>query len=138
MKEKRIVITGMGVISPVGLDVPTAWQNLIAGRSGIGPITLFDASELNVRIAGEAHGFEPTNYMDAKDARRADRFTQFAIAALAEALDQSGLTINEHNVYDVGSEPGRGLGLRHRCRCHRPGFRNDPPGSCPGHVCRRL
>lgn len=110
MKESRVVVTGMGVISPVGLDVPTMWQNLVAGRSGIGPITLFDASEFDVRIAGEAHGFEPTDHMSAKDARRADRFSQFAIAALPQALEQSGLEIGEHNAYDVGVIVGSGVG----------------------------
>lgn len=110
MDSKRVVVTGMGVISPLGLNVPTLWQNLVAGQSGIGPITLFDASDMNVRIAGEAHGFEPTNYMSAKDARRADRFTQFAIAALIEAQAQSGLTVDEHNAIDVGVIVGSGVG----------------------------
>jgi beta-ketoacyl-acyl-carrier-protein synthase II len=86
------------------------WQNLIAGRSGIGPITLFDTSSFEVRIAGEAHGFNPLNYMPAKDARRADRFTQFALAALSEAVTQSGLVIDEHNAYDVGVIVGSGVG----------------------------
>ncbi|MFC2023771.1 beta-ketoacyl synthase N-terminal-like domain-containing protein, partial [Chloroflexota bacterium] len=61
MEEKRVVITGMGVISPVGLDVTTMWQSLVAGRSGVGPVTNIDASDLGVRIAGEATGFDPTN-----------------------------------------------------------------------------
>ncbi len=110
MEDKRIVITGMGVISPVGLDVPTMWQNLVAGRSGIKPITLFDASDFQVCIAGEAHGFDPNNYMLAKEARRADRFSQFAIAASGEVLAQSGLKVNEHNAEDVGVIVGSGVG----------------------------
>ncbi len=61
MENKRVVVTGVGVVSSVGLDAPTMWRNLIAGRSGIAPITLFDASDLNVRIAGEVRGFDPTN-----------------------------------------------------------------------------
>ena len=97
MHQKRVVVTGMGVISPLGLDVPTFLQNLIGGRSGIAPITLFDTSDMDVHIAGEAHGFDATDYMSAKDARRADRFTQFAIAALGQALAQSDLRIDEHN-----------------------------------------
>jgi beta-ketoacyl-acyl-carrier-protein synthase II len=100
----------MGVISPVGLNVPNMWQNLLAGKSGIGPITLFDTSEFEARIAGEAHGFDPLNYMSAKDARRADRFAQFAIAALEEATAQSGLVVNEHNAYDIGVIIGSGIG----------------------------
>ncbi len=110
MATRRVVVTGMGVISPVGLDVPALWQNLIAGRSGIGPITLFDAGDLEVRIAGEAHGFDPLCYMSAKEARRADRFTQFAIAALGEAVAQSGLRIDAHNAGDVGVIVGSGVG----------------------------
>ena len=100
----------MGLISPVGLDVNSMWQNLVAGRSGIGPITLFDASDFQVQIAGEAHGFEPTDYMSAKDARRADRFTQFAIASLEQALAQSGLVADDHNATDIGVIVGSGVG----------------------------
>lgn len=110
MEDRRIVVTGMGIISPVGLDVPTMWHNLIAARSGIGPITLFDASEYGSRIAGEAHGFDPLNYMDAKDARRADRFVQFAIAALGQAMDQSGLVIDDSNCHEIGVIVGSGVG----------------------------
>jgi 3-oxoacyl-[acyl-carrier-protein] synthase II len=110
MDNKRIVVTGMGVISPVGLDVPSMWQSVVAGKSGIGPITLFDTSDLGVCFAGEAHGFDPTNYMEAKDARRTDRFVQFAIAALQEALAQSGLVVDEHNADDVGVIAGSGMG----------------------------
>lgn len=110
MRDKRIVITGMGIISPVGLDVPTMWQNLIAGRSGIAPITLFDTSDFGARIAGEAHGFDPTDYMPFKEARRADRFTQFAIAALEQTLAQAALMIDEHNAYDIGVIAGSGVG----------------------------
>jgi 3-oxoacyl-[acyl-carrier-protein] synthase II len=110
MENRRIVVTGMGVITPVGLNVPTMWQNLIAGRSGIGPITLFDTSEFGVHFAGEADGFDPLDFMTAKDARRADRFTQFALAALQEALAQSGLVIDESNEHDIGVIVGSGVG----------------------------
>jgi 3-oxoacyl-[acyl-carrier-protein] synthase II len=110
MEEKRIVVTGMGAISPLGLDVPTMWQNLIAGRSGIGPVTLFDASGYGARIAGEAHGFDPLDYMDAKDARRADRFVQFAIAAAGQAMEQSGLVITKENAHEIGVIVGSGVG----------------------------
>jgi len=110
MKAIRVVITGMGVISPMGLDVAAMWQNVVAGNSGIGPITLFDVSDYEVRFAGEAHGFVATDYMDAKDARRADRFTQFAIAALDQAVAQSRLKVNQHNGHDVGVVVGSGIG----------------------------
>jgi 3-oxoacyl-[acyl-carrier-protein] synthase II len=110
MSDKRVVITGMGVISPVGLSVPAMWQNLADGRSGIDTITRFDTSDLEVQFAGEAHGFNPTDYMSAKDARRADRFAQFTIAALDQALTQSGLEITEENADDIGVIAGSGIG----------------------------
>ncbi len=110
VKCKRIVVTGIGIVSPLGLDVSSTWRNLVKGRSGIGPVTLFDASELNVRIAGEVREFDPKNYMTAKEARRADRFVHFSVAALREAMAQSRLEVNESNAYDVGVIIGTGQG----------------------------
>ncbi len=108
--KTRIVVTGLGVVSPVGLNVATMWRNLVAGRSGIRPITQFDPSDLKVRFAGEAHGFDPLDYMPAKEARRIDRFAQFAIAALEQVLAQSRLVIDEHNADQVGAIVGAGVG----------------------------
>lgn len=107
---KRVVITGMGVISPVGLDVQTAWKNLLEGRSGIAPITAFDTTGYDVCIAGEVHGFDPLNYLPAKEIRRMDRFTQYALAALDEALQSSRIEVNEHNAEDTGAIIGSGVG----------------------------
>jgi len=107
---RRVVITGMGVISPVGLGVSSAWQNLLQGQSGVTPISLFDASSFDVRIAGQAHGFDPLNFMDAKEARRADRFTQFALAALEQTLAQSGFRMDQVDPYEVGVIIGSGVG----------------------------
>jgi beta-ketoacyl-acyl-carrier-protein synthase II len=90
-QPRRVVVTGMGLISPVGLNVSTAWKNVVAGQSGIGPITLFPTDNLRVKIAGEAWGFNPTDFMSSKDARRADRNVQFALAAAKEALAQAKL-----------------------------------------------
>ena len=104
--NRRVVVTGMGVISPVGLDVPGMWQNLVAGRSGIGPITLFDTSSYDVHIAGEARGFDPGRFLPAKEVRRIDRFAQFALAALEEALLQSKLVVQEHDPYEIGAIVG--------------------------------
>lgn len=106
----RVVVTGIGVVSPVGLTLAEAWSNLIAGRSGIAPITLFDAADFDVRIAGEAHGFDPALYMPPKEARRTDRFVQFAVAALQEALLQSGLVVNDDSADEVGVIIGSGVG----------------------------
>jgi len=99
----------MGVISPVGLEVPTVWQNLVAGRSGIRPITLFDTSQHDVCIAGEVADFDPTDYMAAKEARRNDRGTQFALAAAQQALVQSHLKLDENNALQVGVILGTGM-----------------------------
>lgn len=108
--QTRVVVTGLGVVSPVGLDLESTWASLIAGRSGIGPITQFDASELDVRIAGEAHDFDPTRYMDPKEARRTDRFTQLAIAAAEEALAMSGLRVDQATSHEVGVIVGAAVG----------------------------
>ena len=100
--QERIVITGMGTVNPLGLNVKETWKNVIAGVSGVGPITLFDSSPLQVHIAAEVKGFKPENFMDAKEARRRDRFEQYAVAAAKEALLQSNLQITESNASRVG------------------------------------
>jgi 3-oxoacyl-[acyl-carrier-protein] synthase II len=91
VSERRAVVTGLGVVSPVGIGVDAAWDALVSGRSGIADITLFDASPFDIHVAGEVKGFEATNYMDAKDVRRHDRNTHFAVAATGEALRHAGL-----------------------------------------------
>ncbi len=110
MALKRIVVTGVGVISPLGLDFTTTWRNLVAGKSGIGRITLFDVTDFDVQIAGEAWGFNPVQFMSPKDARRTDRFAQFSLAALQEVLAQSRLVIDAHNACEVGAIVGSGMG----------------------------
>lgn len=89
--EHRLVITGMGTINPLGHDVEKTWQRIVEGKSGVGPISLFDASRLEVRIACEVKSFNAEEYMSAKEARRRDRFEQFAIVAANEAIQQAGL-----------------------------------------------
>jgi len=100
--QDRIVITGMGTVNPLGLNVKDTWGNLIAGVSGVAPITLFDSSPLQVHIAAEVKNFKPENFMDAKEARRRDRFEQFTVAAAREALAHSGLQITEENSGRIG------------------------------------
>jgi beta-ketoacyl-acyl-carrier-protein synthase II len=100
--QDRIVITGMGTVNPLGLSVEESWKNLIAGKSGVGAITLFDSTPLQVHIAAEVHGFVAENFMDAKEARRRDRFEQYAIAAGREALANSGLVVTEKNAGRIG------------------------------------
>jgi beta-ketoacyl-acyl-carrier-protein synthase II len=98
----RVVITGMGTVNPLGLTIQATWENLIRGKSGIGPITLFDSSDSLVRIACEIKDFDPERYMTSKQSRRRDRFQQFALAALHEAMEQSDLAIHEKNADRVG------------------------------------
>ena len=98
----RVVITGLGVISPVGLDVETFWQSLLSGRSGIGPISNFDASNFSVRIAAEVRDFDPEQHMDYKSARRSGRYAQMAVAASQQALCAAGLEVNEETRDQIG------------------------------------
>jgi 3-oxoacyl-[acyl-carrier-protein] synthase II len=108
--NNRVVVTGIGALSPLGLDVNTTWQGLTAGRSGVDRITLFDASSFETKIAGELKGFEPANYMNPKDVRRNDRFSQMAVAASLEATKQAGLKIDDSNRGDIGVIIGSGIG----------------------------
>ncbi len=108
--RRRVVITGIGAISPLGLDSPSTWNALLAGRSGIGPITKFDASAFSCRIAGEVRGFDPENYLERKEARKMDTFIHYAIAAAGEALTTSGLVIDGRNADRVGTYIGSGIG----------------------------
>jgi 3-oxoacyl-[acyl-carrier-protein] synthase II len=100
--QERVVITGMGTVNPLGLNVPETWKNAVEGVSGVGPITLFDPANLLVKIACEVKGFVPENYMEAREARRRDRFEQLSTAAVQEAMTSSGLTISEVNAGRVG------------------------------------
>jgi len=108
--SRRVVVTGMGAVSPLGLDVPALWQGIREARSGIGPITLCDASNLDSRIAGEVRGFDPYNYMDRKEVRRNDRFIHLAIAAATEALRTAELSITRENADAIGVIIGSGIG----------------------------
>jgi 3-oxoacyl-[acyl-carrier-protein] synthase II len=106
----RVVITGLGVICPLGLNVADSWQALINGQSGVDRITLFDASGFETKIAGEVNGFEPTDYMSTKEARHNDRFSQMAVAASIEAVKQSGLKLDTVSREDIGVIIGSGIG----------------------------
>ena len=109
-RGNRVVITGLGAITPLGLSVDETWQGLVAGHSGIGHITHFDASDYPTQIAGEVKGFNPTDYMVRKRANRMSRFSQFAVAASGMALEDAGLTITEANAEDVGVLLGNAIG----------------------------
>lgn len=99
---RRVVITGMGAVTPLGLSVAETWDALLAGRSGIAPITKFDTSELRTRFAGELKGFDPKNYMERKEARRLDPYIQYALAATGQAVTDSGLDFSKEIPTDTG------------------------------------
>lgn len=110
MKRRRVVVTGLGLVCPVGIGVEESWKALVEGRSGIAPITLFDASTYPTRIAGEVKGFEPEKFMEKKDARRNDRFIQFALAAADMAMRDAGIDMAREEPERVGAIVGSGMG----------------------------
>lgn len=110
MSKRRVVITGLGIISPVGIGIPTTWQNIVAGKSGITKITHFDASAMAAQIAGEVKDFDVTKFLSAKDARRMDRFIHFGLVAGMEAFKDSGLEVSEQNSERIGVNIGSGIG----------------------------
>lgn len=110
MSKRRVVVTGLGVVSPVGISVKTAWDNLVAGKSGITQITKFDASAFSSTIAGEVKNFNPEDFITAKDARRMDTFIQYGLAAAIEAVKDSGIVATEENAERIGVSIGSGIG----------------------------
>ncbi len=110
MSRRRVVVTGLGLISPVGNSVPEAWENLLAGKSGIGTITRFDASTFAVRIAGEVKGFDASAYLSAKEARRMDVFIHYGMAAGIQAIRDAGIEVTEANAERIGINIGSGIG----------------------------
>ncbi len=110
MSKRRVVVTGLGLVSPVGIGIATAWDNLVRGTSGVGPTTRFDPAALTTRIAAEVKGFDATQWMTAKEARRSDTFIHFGIAATRLALDDAGLAIDESNAERTGVIVGSGIG----------------------------
>jgi 3-oxoacyl-[acyl-carrier-protein] synthase II len=109
-ERQRVVVTGLGAISPLGLDAASTWQALIAGKCGVGPITAFDASDLPVRIAASVHGFDPARYMEPREARRLSPFIHYAIAAAGEAVAAAGLDLAAEDALRVGITIGSALG----------------------------
>jgi 3-oxoacyl-[acyl-carrier-protein] synthase II len=110
LARRRVVVTGLGVISPVGIGVAETWQNILAGKSGIGRITRFDPSAFACQVAGEVNGFDVTQYLPAKDARRMDRFVHFGLVAGMEAFKDSGLEVTEQNADRIGVCISSGIG----------------------------
>jgi len=108
--KRRVVVTGFGMITPVGLDTESSWQNLISGKSGIRRITQFDDKTIPTQIAGEIEGFEPEKYIEPKEIKKMDRFIQLAVAASQMAMDMSGLRITDQNADRVGVMVSAGMG----------------------------
>ncbi len=110
MTRRRVVVTGLGLVSPVGNTVAETWENIVAGKSGIVPISRFDASALKTRIAGEVKGFDVANYLSPKEARRMDIFIHYGMAAGVQAFRDSGLEVNAENAERIGVNIGSGIG----------------------------
>jgi len=108
--RRRVVVTGIGLVSPVGIGTEATWSSVLAGRAGLAPITLFDSSRHTVRFAGEVKGFDPVQWLDRKEIKKCGRFIQFAIAATSMAMAQSGLQVNAANATRVGVTIGSGIG----------------------------
>jgi hypothetical protein len=105
-----VVVTGMGCISPLGNNLAATWESAIAGKSGVAPITMFDASDLKTRFAAEVKGFDPQEALGRREARRMDRYTQLAAVAVQQAVEHAGLTINDANRDRIGVVLGTGMG----------------------------
>jgi 3-oxoacyl-[acyl-carrier-protein] synthase II len=110
LEKRRVVITGMGAVTPLGIGVDETWQAMLAGKSGVGTITQFDATDFATKIAGEIKGFEPADYIEPKEIKKMDRFIHLAIAAARMAMGQSGLNVTPENAERVGVMIGSGMG----------------------------
>ncbi|MBA1149203.1 beta-ketoacyl-ACP synthase II [Ectothiorhodospiraceae bacterium WFHF3C12] len=113
MSKRRVVVTGLGIISPVGNTISEAWGNIINGRSGIGPIERFDTSDFSVRFGGEIRGFDVSPYVSPKDAKKMDPFIHYGIAASTQAIEDAGLEVTEENAERIGCAVGSGIGGIH-------------------------
>ncbi|RPE81263.1 beta-ketoacyl-ACP synthase II [Vulcaniibacterium tengchongense] len=110
MSKRRVVVTGLGIVSPLGNDLASTWDGIVNGRSGIGPITLFDASGFTTRIAGEVRDFDVTRWVNPKDAKKMDPFIHYGVAASLMAMEDAGLTVEESNAERIGALIGSGIG----------------------------
>jgi len=109
-ERRRVVVTGVGLVSPLGVGTAETWQGLLAGKSGVGPLTRFDCSAYPTRIAGEVKGFDPTDFVEKKEVKKSDTFIHYALAAARFAIEDSGLRIAEDNADRVGVVVGSGIG----------------------------
>ncbi|MGX5730117.1 beta-ketoacyl-ACP synthase II [Pseudoxanthomonas beigongshangi] len=143
MSRRRVVVTGMGLVSPLGNDMATSWDGIVNGRSGIGPVTSFDASAYTTQIAGEIRNFDPTAFVSPKDAKKMDPFIHYGIAASFMALDDSGLEITDANAERIGAIIGSGIGGIHgieeqTIKLHEGGPRKVSPFYVPSTIINML
>jgi len=143
MSQRRVVITGMGMVSPLGNDLASSWDGIVNGRSGIGQITSFDTEGFTTKIAGEVRDFDPTSFVSAKDAKKMDPFIHYGLAASFMALDDSGLEITEANAERIGAIIGSGIGGIHgieeqTLRLHEGGARKVSPFYVPSTIINML
>src|SRR5437763_14142467 len=110
MEKRRVVVTGLGIVSPVGIGVTEAWSNIVAGKSGIARITRFDPSGLSSQIAGEVKGFDVSRYLPPKEARRMDTFVHYGLAAAIEAIQDAGIQVGPQDADRIGVNIGSGMG----------------------------
>lgn len=110
MEKKRVVVTGLGAVTPIGVGVPAFWEAAKAGKTGFGPITTFDTTEYKCKLAAEVKDFDAAQFMDKKAARRMEQFSQFAVAAAGEAIQDAGLDMEKEDAYRVGCAVGSGIG----------------------------
>ncbi|MEA0738252.1 beta-ketoacyl-ACP synthase II [Xanthomonas campestris pv. campestris] len=141
--SRRVVVTGMGMVSPLGNDLATSWVGIIHGRSGIGPITQIDASQFTTKIAGEIKNFDPTQFVSAKDVKKMDSFIHYGVGASFMALDDSGLEIDESNAERVGAILGSGIGgllgiEEQTIKFHEGGARKISPFYVPSTIINML
>ncbi len=127
MSKRRVVVTGLGLLTPVGNNVEDSWKNIIAGKSGIAEITAFDASDFSTRISGSVKDFDPTEYISVKDIKKMDTFIHFGIAAGVQALDDSGVEVTEENAWRIGVAIGSGIGGLPAIEKNRDAYVNGGP-----------
>ncbi|KHL56403.1 beta-ketoacyl-ACP synthase II [Xanthomonas cannabis] len=141
--SRRVVVTGMGIVSPLGNDLASSWDGIIHGRSGIGPITQIDASQFTTKIAGEIKNFDPTLFVSAKDVKKMDSFIHYGVGASFMALDDSGLEIDESNAERIGAILGSGIGgllgiEEQTIKFHEGGARKISPFYVPSTIINML
>lgn len=141
--SRRVVVTGMGMVSPLGNDLASSWEGIVNGRSGIGPITHIDASQFTTRIAGEIRDFDPTLYASAKDVKKMDTFIHYGIGASFMAMDDAGLEVTEANAERIGAILGSGIGglygiEEQTIKFHEGGARKISPFYVPSTIINML